>query len=356
MNKIVLIGNGFDLAHGLKTGYLDFVLWYMNKAINNSVSKLFYEDQILSIINSGGSKLEIKDLKEFKKFQVLPGVKVEFKSVFFQRIITLSIEAGWVDIERLYFSELVKLYSLYDHGSINRDEISNRLLKALNDSFDFIKDQLVEYLLSVNYNVATIDIDIRGNFSEYVFKDIFSKQAFSKEKNDKILFLNFNYTSTIELYLQHDLVKGNLKIINIHGSLNDQNNPIIFGYGDEMDTSYEKIEKLNINEFLTKFKSFGYSKTRNYQDFTKFLEAGEFEALIMGHSCGLSDRILLNSVFEHKNCKSIRIFYYQKDEINDDYFNKTIEISRHFTAKGKSIMRDRIVPYSKSVALKTFKY
>ena len=28
MNRIVLIGNGFDLAHDLKTRYEDFIYWY----------------------------------------------------------------------------------------------------------------------------------------------------------------------------------------------------------------------------------------------------------------------------------------------------------------------------------------
>ena len=28
MNRIVLIGNGFDIAHGLKTSYADFINWY----------------------------------------------------------------------------------------------------------------------------------------------------------------------------------------------------------------------------------------------------------------------------------------------------------------------------------------
>ena len=28
MNRIVLIGNGFDLAHGLKTSYKNFIDWY----------------------------------------------------------------------------------------------------------------------------------------------------------------------------------------------------------------------------------------------------------------------------------------------------------------------------------------
>ena len=28
MNRIILVGNGFDLAHGLKTSYSDFINWY----------------------------------------------------------------------------------------------------------------------------------------------------------------------------------------------------------------------------------------------------------------------------------------------------------------------------------------
>jgi len=31
MNRLVLIGNGFDLAHGLKTSYKNFVLWYWDQ-------------------------------------------------------------------------------------------------------------------------------------------------------------------------------------------------------------------------------------------------------------------------------------------------------------------------------------
>jgi hypothetical protein len=33
MNKLILIGNGFDLAHGLKTSYTDFIddFWEQKK-------------------------------------------------------------------------------------------------------------------------------------------------------------------------------------------------------------------------------------------------------------------------------------------------------------------------------------
>ena len=30
MNRLIIVGNGFDLAHGLKTKYSDFINWYWN--------------------------------------------------------------------------------------------------------------------------------------------------------------------------------------------------------------------------------------------------------------------------------------------------------------------------------------
>ena len=34
MNRILLIGNGFDLAHSLKTSYADFIDWYWENEEN----------------------------------------------------------------------------------------------------------------------------------------------------------------------------------------------------------------------------------------------------------------------------------------------------------------------------------
>jgi hypothetical protein len=95
-------------------------------------------------------------------------------------------------------------------------------------------------------------------------------------------------------------------------------------------------------------KSFGYFKTSNYHDLIRFIEADNFQVFILGHSCGLSDRTMLNMIFEHNNCKSIKIFYYG-DEKSNNYAELTQEISRHFSNKGE--MRKKIVPFDKSSAM-----
>lgn len=73
----------------------------------------------------------------------------------------------------------------------------------------------------------------------------------------------------------------------------------------------------------------------------EFTESGYFQIFIMGHSCGNSDRTLLNTLFEHPNCMSIKPFYYQPPEGEDNYSDVVRNISRNF--KDKQLLRARVV-------------
>ena len=58
---------------------------------------------------------------------------------------------------------------------------------------------------------------------------------------------------------------------------------------------------------------------------------------------------MLNEIFEHNNCKSIKVFYYRREDGTDDFTEKTYEISRHF--KDKGLMRKKLVPKVKSLRM-----
>src|SRR5690606_10775217 len=50
MNRLILIGNGFDLAHGLKTSYKDFIFWYLADCFCKVDPYFFnYDDQLVSV-------------------------------------------------------------------------------------------------------------------------------------------------------------------------------------------------------------------------------------------------------------------------------------------------------------------
>lgn len=37
MKKLYIIGNGFDLAHGIRTSYNDFISWYKKKVMTTKL-------------------------------------------------------------------------------------------------------------------------------------------------------------------------------------------------------------------------------------------------------------------------------------------------------------------------------
>lgn len=166
---------------------------------------------------------------------------------------------------------------------------------------------------------------------------------------DETLFLSFNYTFTEKLYLhqnQFDSLNFNkntaISTIHIHGTTNEYDgNEVIFGFGDEIDEDYKSIENLNNNIYLENIKSIKYLETDNYKKLLEFLNTGEYQIFTFGHSCGISDRTLLNTLFEHKNCSSIKPFYYRKENGNDNYSDIVRNISRNFNSK--AIMRDKVV-------------
>ena len=67
------------------------------------------------------------------------------------------------------------------------------------------------------------------------------------------MLLNFNYTKTADLYLENKYFILN----HIHGDLLAPET-VIFGYGDESDDEYKKLQKINDNEYLRHIKTNRY--------------------------------------------------------------------------------------------------
>ena len=61
MNRLVIIGNGFDMAHGLKTSYMDFINWYWERRIDA------FAGNISKVSDDCLCKLTIKDDTHIQK-------------------------------------------------------------------------------------------------------------------------------------------------------------------------------------------------------------------------------------------------------------------------------------------------
>ena len=391
MNRIILVGNGFDLAHNLPTKYEDFINWYSHERLNgfennhtllsedplcklemkdNNAIYNYYRENLIPVIefqrynefyncNSLHEFFTRNSKKEFKGildiFRKLTGkFNVKYSPLF--ESITKSIEnKGWVDIENEYYNFL--------RSFLNE---SKNDPKQLNDELDFIRTELIKYLTLVQdkyINEGIINEEIEKKISEPInkedlsvetteyFKGIRKVAPFKSKKEieecnfaktdhpspEKILILDFNYTKTADLYFPKE---QNITINHIHGDL-EHPESVIFGYGDELDRDYKDLARLNDNELLRNIKSIKYLESSNYRNVLSFIGWDKFQIYIMGHSCGNSDRTLMNTLFEHENCASIKPFYHKSKNGKDNYLDIVQNISRNFT--DMKLMRDRVV-------------
>lgn len=360
MNKLVIIGNGFDLAHGLPTRYSDFLLWEINEAfkqpcrINSSSyrieSPLFTVELNYSLVQN--SNLEFSKFESIDDFLIYladkkdgrVNIRITYTYPFIKSLIEFSSK-NWVDIEREYYIKLLFVEQLRS----SRNNTWRKMLTELNSALDLIKLELERYLKDIKCNSYLQEV-MSCFINEIGIKGLINFE--------EVLFLNFNYTSTIENYL-HYIDPRCVSVNYIHGKLEDKNNPIIFGYGDETDDKYAEIEKLNENDFLEYMKSFAYLQTTNYRNLFEFLGKANFEVYVMGHSLGLSDRLLFNHIFEHEKFEKVQLYFYEykneKGDVVNDFFQKTQELSRHFKLDAKHRMRSRVVPFNESKPLTIYK-
>ena len=97
------------------------------------------------------------------------------------------------------------------------------------------------------------------------------------------------------------------------------------------------------NDLLTHMKSHQYLRTSNHSKLLEFISNEKYEVYIVGHSCGLSDRVLLNRIIDSDQCERVKIYYYENFE---NYQQILFEVSRLFENEGS--FREKLVDYSKS--------
>lgn len=437
MNRIILIGNGFDLAHGLPTSYESFINDFWKQKIQKHREHQhqdFYDDEDIISDTSNPYSTFVDCFPEdmtptyasFMETGDKHGIISNVKSKLLGRISSHYEDLGWSGIENDYYKELKevaktednlkgkalelnkeldsikkylriylknaesktvispeiiseiikKVYSplrMKDISEVYRGKIIGLIKDELNLIFEGLKNSessediaidtitskytRLKYLLKNDSKYKCNKQDIIDALREWANKkthkelinymDIHVKSTKNKIFTEllypkDVLFLDFNYTDTSFRYKEYD-PDSDTDIIHIHGELDNSKNPMIFGYGDEIGEDYKKIEDLEENELLKNVKSIRYQDTNNYQRLMEFIESDYYQVFVMGHSCGNSDRTLLNTLFEHENCLSIKPYYYQygEKEEDNDYSNIVRNISRNF--RDKPAMRNKVV-------------
>lgn len=335
-NAIILIGNGFDLAHGMKTSYNDFAEWYVREVIYEKLFEAtksytglnddFFKPNFITGLQNifkGGSfpnnyaeRSTRDNLDELARILLLSNRNNEnFKDNTLSFLLeNINIVSGiinngylgslyansyenWFDIENSYFFELKKILS--EEGEIYFDSPNKKTAIRLNEEFSEIKYALQLYLKTIKIK-ANEDV-----------KRFFKENFIGKEN---INIVNFNYTSTISQYLNsfeysvktYDNTETYTDVNYIHGELDKK---IIFGYGDDDSEDYKNMKQTGKDEYLEHFKTFAYLESYDYRSLIDNLNKIEdYEVYVLGHSLSLTDKTLLFEILNPKKCLNIHLF------------------------------------------------
>jgi hypothetical protein len=340
----------------MKTKFSDFADYYIEKKIwpelrttiierkaeNSFFRRLFNEkmfskgsafnyDHYLDAIWLYVKQDNLEGLKDFlaKNYGVLANI---LSNEFLGKLYS-STERNWFNIENSYFNELILLKN---NAIKNPRTYKIEKLYQLNDEFEHIKNELFEYL-------NTLDIKLDDSVLAFLNSNL--KNA------SNTYFVNFNYTATVKKYIDNLNGINNVTLNHIHGSLEDNN--IIFGYGNDQNDDYQEIKKLEIDEFLSFFKTFDYMNDIQYDRiYTEAIESfADYEVLVIGHSLGSTDKTLLAEIFNSEKCKKIQ-FFKRLDLKSDlklvkqEYRTMTYAASRILT--DEKYLRNKVVNFKQS--------
>lgn len=263
--KLFLIGNGFDIDHGLETRYSDLMKFIKEKSLESdervriSETRIGYPSSLKTIeicVNDVKSSYLNLELREDKFI-------ASDSSIFFKELIKHhDINKTWGNIENIYFECFKKYVENPESLVIINKELDQPIIKIVNRKK--IK------------NLRTDD---------YVSEPIF-----------------------------------------VHGMLGSTDNPCVFGYGDDNSELYKKMQLLVDYKYFRHFKTYQYFRSVQYQKVLGILEGdSDIDIEIIGHSCELCDKSLLKTIFTHQNVKKIKVNYNRNTK---KYFKVVHNISR----------------------------
>lgn len=410
--KLVIIGNGFDLAHGYKTGYNHFICdllfkevcrahqlvqdclsnsgdierrenfkthfnfkrnyEYTNEIAEEFINEVYFSCRGRNGLNDTENALQKLDetFARMKKDLEIQKDENNYHPSGWLAEINLNCKRNSYLQNEIYLSSFLKALIEDDfiQGWVNvEDAYYSEIKKIHKDSLNQPKSK--RYQIQQAKRINSSFTFLTEKLEEYLLRTFQTDQGvrflmgnkFKLHKLDedriqvgtyaKVIVLNFNYSNIAYKYITPQN-RFDIEVIDIHGALESHENPIIFGVGDENHTDYKKLEESNINDFLVNVKSIKYLETHNYRNLINVLNKyDEFDVDIIGHSCGISDRTLLKEIFEMEECKDINIHHYSTNGDNglQNYKDISYGVSRYF--ENNMEMRRKVKSYDATLTI-----
>lgn len=254
MEKLFIIGNGFDIAHDLKTNYLYFKKFVYQQAYGKDdlLESLQSENSIKLYLNRIDEEILLEEIDDYSipEMQMGPDGEdlypddVDLYKLLYQLMGQITeTEKFWSDFEaKLADFNKVSIDTmdfLDSDGDLNGSLMANNaneLGETLAKYIDYSLNKLFKLWIEETYSDWQDRILTKGEESHSkLLKDIVLE-------NSDALFLNFNYTKTLE-----DLYRiPEEQVFHLHGVIGGEN--FIFGHG--FDDEVSDFNPLDVGAYL----------------------------------------------------------------------------------------------------------
>ena len=358
--NILVVGNGFDLAHRLPTKYSDFIMFIENfKSLNGRRKEEVENTPIFKELNSKVQEYLLQDVVfyEDRRSDILKDLQLLINNNIWLEYFMSKVmneNKGWIDFES-EISEVIKAleylidkndYEARTNGSYfaENDELKNAVIGnffkiwnrcnsvkrvgavgILNFYGEGLRDRIEEITSDLNGLIRCLEIYI-GEVVER-FNIDYRIPEIKELKIDKLI--SFNYTNTYEVLYQSNNDKIEYDYLHGKVELNRtiERNNMVLGI-DEYLVGKEKDEKLDLIAFKKYFQRI-YKKTGcKYKEWLEitgefqekqghnFLKPGEVflnNIYFYGHSLDVTDKDILKDLFEFSYTQ-ITIFYLDESD------------------------------------------
>lgn len=316
--RILILGNGFDLANGLPTRYSEFLDFIESFS---SVYKLVTEKGINALSNTEKSKYKFMDELIFEKESLC----VEFQKMIddnfwiFYFLKKQGLGENWIDFEK-EIADVVKSLDMdmKDLRRVNEDGDFTTLSNNLLDSFyssrgvNGCKEVIEKMQNDLNRLIRAFEIYLSAWIDNIEIENL-DEDIVNIRPN---VVLTFNYSNTFERAYKGD---NDIKICHIHGvaseinKFEDEKTNIVIGI-DEYLEGEAKNQNLDFVEFKKFYQRICKRNDNRYQFWLESITSESkmaHEVYIFGHSLDITDADILRSFIMLKNVKTT-IFYKDK--------------------------------------------
>lgn len=288
MKKLVIIGNGFDLSHGLKTSYENFQEYLKEKYPDSNGEALVVPEPIF-----------------------MPDGDVQYDDVDTVNLLMCLINNAepngekWSDLERSMgyfdfdeaFDFLPEELDEDDEPDMWKNSYNNEdLARNLVGPVQSIVDYFSEWVDTIDINE---EIKIKGDFFKIIDK-----------YND--FFLTFNYTKTLEV-----LYKAR-KVCHIHG---EQGGKLLFGHGNDTDYYEENMNKnigseAPLQEIQDALRKNTKKAIKDNEKFFSSLSEDIDKIYSYGFSFGDVDKIYIEEICNRLKTEKITWYFNDFDDLD----------------------------------------